>query len=100
MPRKRKNQNMTFRYEVMSNWLSNYPPDQLCYFVHEKTGRVRVMTPDDPDASKIQYLPDDVTPMLPVSFDYVRQHYPSVAGPILAHPRARRAPTGPKRKGK
>ena len=85
-------------YDQLDELISTYSPRKFHYFVHEKKGVVRVLSPKDPEFMKTQYLPGDDTPMVPETFDYVKWRYPSQIEYILSHPRAHRAPEGPGRK--
>ena len=86
------------QYRQLDELLSAYSPRQFHYFVHEKTGVVRIIAPKDPDFMETQYLPGDDTPMVLATFDRVRSQYPSQIEHILTHPRVHRAPEGPGRK--
>ena len=86
------------QYNQIDELLSTYSPRKFHYFVHEKTGVVRILAPKDPERMKTQYLPGDDTPMVLATFDRVRSQYPSQIEHILTHPRAHRAPEGPGRK--
>lgn len=78
-----------YDYYLFKELLSRNLPENLCYFVHQKTGEVRIMEPHDPEVSRTQYVSHDETPMALVSFEHFTQHYPRTASMILTHPSLR-----------